>query len=783
MFASQRIPQYIFSVLAAKGIKTENIYLATYCDMDAGHVFCDTYVIVTDDTVYVLSGYEELEKKDAHRKGLNLCFNEKAFEKYPLCEIREICVEQLLSGVRLTAVTENRENILLSAMSNFCKADAQIFVKYFNRIKKGDITSPDFPIDLEDDPSETCCPKCSMRYPDRDRKICPHCMEKGKLFSRFWVFLAKYKKEIVLMALSLVMLTSTAILVPYFSNGFFFDNVLDKNGNLYGQVLLAVGIVVATKALSHIADIINGYVTTRISARIVYDLKNTIFGAIEKLSMRFFMGRQTGGLMTQVNSDSNTIYSFFCDAVPYFLINIVQVAVLSVVLFVMNPLLAMLSLITVPVFAIALRFTFGVSKKLHARKFVGDRGMNSHLADTLSGIRVVKAFSKEKEELERFYIGSSRAALSNKKLAAFNNYTYPSIGLILYLGNIIAFGVGGYMVMKGTFTYGSLITFIAYVNMIYNPIHFFIEMMDWSASCTNALQRLFEIYDTEPEITERDNSVYLPKIEGNVEFRSVDFSYDTSRKVLKNVSFDIKAGETLGIVGHTGAGKSTIANLLMRLYDVDEGGVYVDGVNVKDLSFDSLYQNIAIVSQETYLFIGSILDNIRYAKPDATYDEVIEASKKAGAHEFIMKLPDAYNTKIGFGYTDLSGGERQRVSIARAILRQPKILILDEATAAMDTKTEKLIQNALTLLTKGKTTIMIAHRLSTLRDADKLIVIERGEVVETGTHASLLAKQDGVYNRLYTLQLEALKNAGIIEWSENNGANKEKAHRPPPRPH
>ncbi|MBO4950270.1 MAG: ATP-binding cassette domain-containing protein [Clostridia bacterium] len=765
MYAFEKIPNYVFDILSDKGADVDNIYIATYCDMDAEHNFCDTYIAATNEYLYVLSGFETLVHKENARKGLDKEWIEKDYREYNLSDLEDVRLEELISSSRLTAKTADGDAVFLTAMTNFCKGNAGLFCKYLSRIKKGEITSPDFEIDKEDDPKETCCPKCGMRYPDRNRKICPRCMEKGRLFTRFGVFFLKYKKELVILIASLALMTGMGILTPYFSKGFFFDEILDKNGSLYGEVLVAVGIVVATQLLMVVGDIVNGYISTKIAAKIVYDLKNTIFGAIERLSMGFFSARQTGGLMTQVNNDSNTIYGFFCDGVTFFLTNIVQVVVLVIVLFVMNPPLAALSLITIPVFFVVLRKTYGVSHKLHARDYSGVRKMNSQLSDVLSGIRVVKAFSKEDAEEERFHRYNKRSADSGRKLGLFNNYTYPYIGLILYLGNVIALGVGGYMVIKGIggFTYGKLITFTAYVNMIYNPMFFFAQMIDWSASCTNALQRLFEIYDTEPDITEKEDAITPERIDGRVEFRNVDFGYSKHKKVIDNVSFDIEAGHTLGIVGHTGAGKSTIANLIMRLYDSDEGGVYIDGINVKDLSFKSLYENIAIVSQETYLFIGSILENIKYARPDATYDEVIWAAKCAGAHDFIMKLPDAYNTKIGFGYKDLSGGERQRVSIARAILRDPKILILDEATAAMDTKTEKLIQNALTTLTKGKTTIMIAHRLSTLRDADKLIVIERGTVAEEGTHKELLAKEDGVYKKLYTLQLEALKNAGIAE--------------------
>ncbi len=766
MFEIEKIPGHILKYAYDKGVDTDNIYLTARCDMNSEHVYCDTYLIATKDTLYVLWGSVGLVSRENPVKGgLDSIWNEGGFSEYPLSDLKDFKVEELLSGARLTAKSQSGEYVFITAMSNFCKNSALLFIKYLNKIKKGELTDPSFTVDPEDDPASLHCPKCGMRYPNKHRKVCPKCMEKGKLFTRFGMFLAKYKLYILIMISSLILLTATSILAPYFSSGFFYDQVLDIEGKFYGQLLLVISIVVGTKILSEIFNIINGYITSKISARVVYDLKMTIFGAIERLSLGFFNGRQTGGLMTQVNNDANTIYGFFCDGVPYFLINIVQVTVLCIILFVMNPVLAALSLITIPIFFIVLRKFYRTSMKHHAKNYSSQRSMNGLLSDVLTGVRVVKAFSKEDEEIERFNKSSSRVAKNNKRLAIFNNYSYPFAGIILYLGNIIALGVGGWMVIKGygDFTYGQLLTFTAYINMIYSPMYFFSQMVDWSASASNALQRLFEILDTKPDITEKENAITLDKIEGTVEFKDVDFSYTKNRKIIDKVSFDIEAGHILGIVGHTGAGKSTIANLIIRLYDCDEGQVLIDGVNVKDLSFASLYNNIAIVSQETYLFIGTILENIKYARPDATYDEVIQASKCAGAHDFIMKLPDAYNTKIGFGYKDLSGGERQRVSIARAILRDPKILILDEATAAMDTETEKMIQNALGTLTRGKTTIMIAHRLSTLRDADKLIVIERGKVAEEGTHRELLDKEEGVYKKLYTLQQEALKNAGITE--------------------
>ncbi|MBE6566116.1 MAG: ATP-binding cassette domain-containing protein [Ruminococcaceae bacterium] len=749
MFAVDRIPEEVLDILLARGIDANSILLAAHADRTREHTVGDEYLFATTEQLIVLHNKETAD-------------GNPVLTSYPIKELRGISVEELLSSGRLVAKRgEENTPILVAAFTNFCKESMFLFAKYANKIAAGE----ELVIDEKDDPASKLCPKCGLRYPDLNRRICPHCMEKGKLFRRFSVFLLRYRASIIITMVSLAMMTALSILAPYLSSGFFYDEVIYGVGEFAGQILLVLGLIIATRLLKTLVTMVNNYVTSRIAAKMVFDLKKTIFSAIERLSLSFFTGRQTGGLMTQINEDANTIYSFFCDGVPYMLINIVQVIVLAILLFTIQPLLALLSLITVPAFLLFIKWMYRRQRMYHARRFAGSKQMNSFLADVFSGMRVVKAFSKEDVEIARFTTRNQNLAKSEKQLALFSNYGWPVAYQLLYLGNIVAWAVGGWMIISGAggMTYGTLLTFIAYMNMIYSPLEFFVHFFDMTADCSNALQRLFEIMDAEPDVVEKENPECPESLGGSVEFENVSFSYQKGRKIIDGVTFNVPDGHVLGIVGHTGAGKSTLANLLMRMYDVDEGEIRIGGYPVKDLELATLYRHIAIVSQETYLFMGTILENIRYARPDATFEEVVEAAKCAGAHDFIMKLPDAYHTRIGFGYQDLSGGERQRVSIARAILKNPKILILDEATAAMDTATERKIQEALGELIKGKTTIMIAHRLSTLRDADELVVIEHGKVAERGTHQELLGREDGVYKKLFTLQEEALKSAGISE--------------------
>jgi ATP-binding cassette subfamily B protein len=739
--------------LPADGMK---IFAVTDLDPDARTGVC--LVCAFEDGITAVNGRWVLEKSRDSRRAPSRTFAVTGTVRVDYKDVKKLRVEEMLSTARIIAETE-RGDMAVAAGTFSCRTDMILFVKYCERLMKGGQAEGD----PEDFAPELFCPVCGRRFPENSKKHCPYCSSAAGLIGKFAFFAKKYKWRIALMLGLMLLVSGIGVISPYFSSAFFYDKVLTPGNSYYGKILMVVLIVAGVGLLTIFVNMIAKILTAKTAGFLVYDLKVTIFESMKRLSLDFFTGRQTGGMMTQINEDASSIHWFFVDGLSYYVVSISQIIVVAVVMFMMQPLLAAVCVTVLPLFFWLALKTLRRQHYLHFKRHSASRKFNAKLTDSMGSIKVTKAFAMEEQECGQFDTVTLGVADAAKRINIFRHSAPPALHLVMYLSTLLVWGVGGWLTMKGQMTYGFFAAFISYCGMLNSPLFSLADMMDSFADCANAMRRLLEIHDAEPGVKESDNPVDKDTIEGEIEFRNVCFSYEKNRRIIDNVSFKVAAGEKLGIVGHSGAGKSTLANLLLRLYDTESGSVLIDGVDVKDMKLSVLRDNISIVSQETYIFDGTIFDNIAYSNPDASRSEVVDAARKAGAHEFIVKLEDGYQTKVGAGGMGLSGGERQRISIARAILKKPKILVLDEATASMDTKTERMIQISLDELSRGRTTITIAHRLSTLSGSDKIIVIEKGKLYEEGTGAELLA-QDGIYRRLYVMQVAAMKN--IIEEDE-----------------
>jgi len=743
------IPEYMLSPFAVQGVDTSNLIYAVHTDSVDKDGDSDVYIAISKDSLYILYGEEKVVKTAGARR-IVAVYEARELETYSLSELGELTCECLLSTARLYSEKDDNTRILLVFSIGFL-SEIERLIKAIKNIREGVPVLTDILVD-----EELFCPKCGTRYPEPERKLCPKCMDKVSITRRLMGFFADYRNKVMVIFITMLAGSVFSMISPLVGTKFFFDEVLTEGGSYYGAILAAVLLIFAVRAIGVGLNILYSYVLAKTVPWIVQDLKLKIFEAMQRLSVGFYTSKRTGSLMNRVNRDANNIYWFFVDGLPYVVVNVFTFTGVVILMCTLNIKLALICLTVLPIAIFMFRILWGIFRRFHHKNWVYNSQLNSMVSDSVNGQRVIKAFAREDTEAKRFAeVGSKQAAVD---INAINTgYTaFPLIYLFMFLGQVIVTAIGGNMVLNGEISLGTLLTFIAYLSMLYGPLEFMSWVSNWWARCVDSAQRVFEIIDAKPDVTEPDDPVILDRIRGDIELKGVKFEYDPATPVLKGLDLSVKAGEMLGIVGKTGAGKSTMANLIARLYDVMEGSITIDGINVKQLSLSQLRRSIGIVSQDIYLFIGTIADNIRYAKPDASMEDVIRAAKAASAHEFIMMLPDAYETRVGAGGQDLSGGEKQRLAIARTILQDPDILILDEATAAMDTETEASIQKALSELQKGRTTIAIAHRLSTLRDADSLAVISDGKVVESGTHRELMQKK-GEYHKLYTIQLEGLK--------------------------
>ena len=499
-----------------------------------------------------------------------------------------------------------------------------------------------------------------------------------------------------------------------------------------------------------------------------YDLTDKLFAAMQNQSMAYFNRNRYGWLGQILGADVNTVREFYSGKIPSLLIHTLDFIGVGVMLFILNWRLSLFILVPIPIIILIYRRAYPHLARLNIRSARVNSELGSRVNDSLIGFRVVKAFAREEDEAARLDKSLDKMLRVNLKANLFSSLLGPAVALLIYLADQAIWGVGGIYVMGGVLTYGAFSTYLGYIGMVFTPLRFFSDFAMMSANAAESAARITRTLDAVPDVQEREEPTALSAVRGDIEFTGVRFHYVPNRPILRGVSFRIAAGEHIGLVGQTGCGKSTIANLLLRMYDVTGGRVRLDGFDVRDLSIATLRKSIAIVSQEVHIFYGSIAENIRFARPEATDEEVVAAAKAAGAHDFIMALSEGYNTIAGPGGRTLSGGECQRVSIARAIITQPSILILDEATAAMDNETEQRIAQALEALTRGRTTISIAHRLSTLRDCDRIMAMDGGRIVEEGTREELIAK-GGIFCKLYTLQNEQLEQVlkGVTENDEN----------------
>ena len=653
-------------------------------------------------------------------------------------------------------------------LARYSNAEADRFHRVARSLEElrttGEIATP-----LGEAGPATHCEKCSVRLPTPG-EACPRCVPSKAIFGRLAQMLWPYRATAAVMCALMLVAVATELVPPKLQQ-YLVDDILKEgkqpaDPQSLGTALIAVvsALAIARVVLS-LVNFAKGRLATRVGVSLTFDLRSKLVDKLHSLGLGYYDKHQVGSITSRVAYDSEVIQSLLQQITGGFLLQIVQVTAVGIMLFTLNPKLAVYTLIPAPLVIAGSWYFWKRVHPKHYHYWDASSKQAGMLTGMLSGIRVVKAFAQEDREYARFnrisdYLRRSRIHV-DYSTAAFS----ASMQLIFSLGGLIVWYVGGRDVLAGRndpngMTLGQLMAFLAYLAMFYTPLATLSQFTTWLTNFLTGCQRVFELLDTPVESTDPAEPVDLPEVQGRIQFENVTFGYERHQPVLRNVNIDIQPGETIGIVGKSGSGKTTLVNLLCRFYDVNEGRVLVDGVDVRQLASTQLRRQVGVVLQEPFMFRGTIWDNLVYGLPTSTPEQSIAAAKAAQSHEFILNSPLGYDTWLGERGTGLSGGERQRLSIARAILYDPPILVLDEATSSVDAESEQAIQQALKALTRGRTTIAIAHRLSTLRDAHRILVFDRGRLTEEGSHEALVEK-NGQYAKLVRLQSQVSPKASV----------------------
>ena len=568
------------------------------------------------------------------------------------------------------------------------------------------------------------------------------------LYLRILSYIKPYMHRLIFAMFCTIMAAAGNLYIPWIIKDMIDEVLADKNGTMLNWIAASIIAIFIVRGLFWYGQ---NYLMSYVGQSVIIDIRAAVFKKLQRLSVSFYDKNKTGTIMSYVTNDVNALQSAMVE-------NTIEMITEGFIL--IGSVVAMiyldwrLTLFTVCTFPVVLWFMEFFGKKI--RKTGGriqecTADITSVLQESVASARVIKSFVREDYEVDHFDVENKANFRANMKNAQLMATLTPVVELVAAIGVTMIIWYGGNNVINGTITAGSLVAFLTYAVNISNPIKRLTRVIGNIQKALAAAQRVFMIIDMPEEIAESRDAKQLPEVSGKVEFQNVSFAYDDKGNVITDLSFSVKPGEVIAIVGPSGAGKSTIANLLPRFYDVNKGDIKIDGHSVREVTLDSLREQVGIVPQETMLFNGSVYNNILYGRLDATKEEIEAAAKAANAHDFIMQLTDGYETKLGDRGVNLSGGQRQRIAIARAILKNPRILILDEATSALDTESERVVQEALDRLMVGRTSFVIAHRLSTVKNADKILVLEKGNLVESGTHDELLAL-DGLYAHLYKIQ-------------------------------
>lgn len=742
----QDLTPEVATILANYNIQKDQIRLCTDTDIDNFGRYRRRWLVATDQEIFVLTEANP-PTVDVHLR----------YE-----QIQEVRCQSTVGSGLLQTLVEGCWIDLLRYSNRMADRFGKVAKKLEQRLKGLPLV-----IHREDEVDPRRCSQCGLML-QFVGDTCPRCVSRGAVLTRMWQLMKPYRVAAMLVMLLLILGIGLDLVAPQLTR-YLVDHILpgSKEAAIRFQqepvvfrkhlimLLEVVCVLAVVQSLRMGVNMLNGWLGSRIGTSITGQMRQRLFEHLQQLSVAYYDRQQVGSLVGRVAYDTEALHGFVNQLTGGFLFQLLMLVGVGVMMFTINIKLALFTLIPAP-FVIGGSLIFWQYIYPRYYKF-WDAGSKQAgiLSGILSGIRVVKAFGQEHREIERFANASAYLTTCRRNVDYAVNTFNPLMGIVFQLGGWIVWFIGGRDVLAGMMSLGELIAFFGYLAMFYGPLGTLSQFTNWLTQFATQAHRIFEILDIPAEILDPSQPQHIQPIKGDILFEKVYFGYQRHSPVMQDINLHIPAGQMIGVVGKSGSGKTTLVNLLCRFYDVDEGAVKIDGVDIRRVPLAELRSQIGVVLQEPFLFRGSIWDNITYGKPDACFEKVVAASKAANCHDFIMRTAHGYDTWLGERGAGLSGGERQRISIARVLLTNPRILILDEATSNVDAESEAAIQEALAELIKGRTTIAIAHRLSTLRRAERIIVMDQGRIAEAGTHEELIAK-DGIYARLLRIQGQKL---------------------------